>query len=196
MLHTARPNHPPTGGFSFENTRRNAVLEGNLSEVGYSAPKARKTGTTIAGILFKLLWGGRGRGRRDHHSDDVIQRGAARAQYGAPATRRHGSGAASAISVFEDRYKPDMELEEAKQLVRDAITAGIFCDLGSGSNVDLCVITQAGVQYLRGYDQPAQKGRKQGQYRYKPGTTAVLTEKVTPLPLHVVDESVQLMDTQ
>uniref|UniRef100_A0A0E9TCH0 Uncharacterized protein n=1 Tax=Anguilla anguilla TaxID=7936 RepID=A0A0E9TCH0_ANGAN len=46
-----------------------------------------------------------------------------------------GSGAEPAISVFEDRYKPDMEMEEAKQLVRDAVTAGIFCDLGSGSNV-------------------------------------------------------------
>lgn len=44
--------------------------------------------------------------------------------------------------------------------MRDAIAAGIFCDLGSGSNVDLCVITQAGVQYLRSYDQPAQKGKK------------------------------------
>lgn len=52
------------------------------------------------------------------------------------------------------------QLEEAKKLVRDAIAAGIFCDLGSGSNVDLCVITQAGVQYLRSYDQPAQKGKK------------------------------------
>uniref|UniRef100_W5LXB1 Proteasome endopeptidase complex n=2 Tax=Lepisosteus oculatus TaxID=7918 RepID=W5LXB1_LEPOC len=53
-----------------------------------------------------------------------------------------------------------MELEEAKQLVRDAIVAGIFCDLGSGSNVDLCVITAGGVEYLRAYDQPGQKGRK------------------------------------
>lgn len=49
-------------------------------------------------------------------------------------------------------------MEEGKQLVRDAITAGIFCDLGSGSNVDLCVITEKAVDYLRGYDQPVQKG--------------------------------------
>lgn len=52
------------------------------------------------------------------------------------------------------------QLEEAKQLVRDAIAAGIFCDLGSGSNVDLCVITAAGVQYLRGYDKPTEKGKR------------------------------------
>lgn len=52
------------------------------------------------------------------------------------------------------------QLEEAKQLVRDAIAAGIFCDLGSGSNVDLCVITAAGVEYLRGYDKPTAKGKR------------------------------------
>lgn len=53
-----------------------------------------------------------------------------------------------------------LKLEEAKQLVRDAIAAGIFCDLGSGSNVDLCVITEAGVQFLRGYDKPTAKGQR------------------------------------
>lgn len=52
------------------------------------------------------------------------------------------------------------QLEEGKQLVRDAIAAGIFCDLGSGSNVDLCVITEKGVEYLRGYDTPVQKGQR------------------------------------
>lgn len=52
------------------------------------------------------------------------------------------------------------QLEDGKQLVRDAIAAGIFCDLGSGSNIDLCVITEKGVDYLRGYDQPVQKGQK------------------------------------
>lgn len=30
-----------------------------------------------------------------------------------------------------------------------SIRAGIFNDLGSGSNVDLCVITKEGVKYLR-----------------------------------------------
>ena len=33
-----------------------------------------------------------------------------------------------------------MEEEDAKQLVREAIRAGIFNDMGSGSNVDLVVI--------------------------------------------------------
>lgn len=37
---------------------------------------------------------------------------------------------------------------------------------------------------------------REGQYRYQPGTTAVLTKTVTPLTLDVVDESVQTMDTE
>ncbi|CAL8299736.1 unnamed protein product [Lota lota] len=104
-----------------------------------------------------------------------------------------GSGAAAAVSVFEDRYKANMELEEAKLLVKDAVTAGILGDLGSGSNVDLCVITKATVDYLRGYDQPAVPGTKGGRYRYRPGTTAVLTHTVTPLAVDLLQESVQVM---
>jgi 20S proteasome subunit beta 2 len=32
-----------------------------------------------------------------------------------------------------------------------SIESGIYNDLGSGSNVDLCVITKDGTEYLRGY---------------------------------------------
>lgn len=48
--------------------------------------------------------------------------------------------------------------EEAKQLVRDAIAAGIFNDLGSGSNIDLCVITKGKVDYIRPFDEANKKG--------------------------------------
>ena len=55
-------------------------------------------------------------------------------------------------------WKKDMEEADAKQLVRDAIAAGIFNDMGSGSNVDLVVIkANDNVQYLRGYDEANQK---------------------------------------
>lgn len=278
MLHSLKPCELQAGGFSFENTRRNTVLESNLSELGYKAPKARKTGTTIAGIVYKdgVILGADTRATDDmvvaskncmkiHYiapkiyccgagvaaDADVTTQimssnvelhtlntgrpplvamvtrqlkqmlfryqghvGSSLIVGGVDVTGAHlysvyphgsydklpfltmGSGAASAVSVFEDRFKPNMELEEAKELVKDAITAGIFCDLGSGSNVDLCVITEAGVEYMRGYDKPAEKGKKEGDYRYKPGTTAVLTKTVTPLSLDVVEESVQTMDTE
>ncbi|MGH0192563.1 UNVERIFIED_CONTAM: hypothetical protein FKN15_018475 [Acipenser sinensis] len=100
------------------------------------------------------------------------------------------------MAVFEDRFKPNMELEEAQRLVQDAITAGIFCDLGSGSNVDLCVISKGSVDILRPFDQPGKRGCKLGQYRYKKGTTAVLTKTVTPIAVELVEETVQRMDTE
>lgn len=48
--------------------------------------------------------------------------------------------------------------DAAKQLVRDAIAAGIFNDLGSGSNIDLCVITKNKVNYIRPHDEANKKG--------------------------------------
>lgn len=45
-----------------------------------------------------------------------------------------------------------LQRDEAVKLVRDAIAAGIFNDLGSGSNVDICIITKDKVDYLRPYD--------------------------------------------
>ncbi|XP_015422587.1 PREDICTED: proteasome subunit beta type-7 isoform X2 [Myotis davidii] len=44
---------PPVGGFSFDNCRRNAVLEADFAKKGYKLPKARKTGTTIAGVVYR-----------------------------------------------------------------------------------------------------------------------------------------------
>lgn len=51
-----------------------------------------------------------------------------------------GSGSLAAMAVFESRFREDMDESAAIQLVRDAIRAGIFNDLGSGSNVDVTVI--------------------------------------------------------
>lgn len=53
-----------------------------------------------------------------------------------------GSGSLAAMSVFETGYRAEMTLEEAKTLVHDAVCAGIFNDEGSGSFVDLCVISK------------------------------------------------------
>ncbi|CAL4195583.1 unnamed protein product, partial [Meganyctiphanes norvegica] len=89
-----------------------------------------------------------------------------------------GSGSLAAMSVFEARWKKDMELEEAKQLVRDAIAGGIFNDLGSGSNVDICIITKDGATYLRPYDVANVKGQRRGKYEYKRGTTEVLSTSI------------------
>lgn len=50
-----------------------------------------------------------------------------------------------------------MERQDAIALVARAIRSGIFNDLGSGSNVDICVITKDGAEYLRNYDKPNPK---------------------------------------
>lgn len=53
-----------------------------------------------------------------------------------------------------------MEEEEAKKLVRDAIASGVFNDLGSGSNIDLCVIKKGSANVLRGYEYANEKGKR------------------------------------
>lgn len=69
-----------------------------------------------------------------------------------------GSGSLAAMSVFEARWRPDMSEEEGKKLVRDSIAGGVFNDLGSGSNIDLCVIRRGSTEYLRGYEYANEKG--------------------------------------
>ena len=51
-----------------------------------------------------------------------------------------GSGSLAALSVLETRWKPHMNENECMEMVADAIEAGITMDLGSGSNVNLCVL--------------------------------------------------------
>lgn len=54
-----------------------------------------------------------------------------------------GSGGYAAMAVLEDEYRPDLSLEEAVDVCVRAVTAGIRHDLGSGNQVDVCVL-QAG----------------------------------------------------
>ena len=44
--------------------------------------------------------------------------------------------------------------------MRQAIRAGIFNDLGSGSNVDVCVIRKDKVDYIRPHDEANEKGKR------------------------------------
>jgi 20S proteasome subunit beta 2 len=53
-----------------------------------------------------------------------------------------GSGSVAAIGILERDYKSGMTLEEGQELVTRAISAGIIEDLGSGSQVDVCVINR------------------------------------------------------
>ncbi|XP_018411351.1 PREDICTED: proteasome subunit beta type-7-like [Nanorana parkeri] len=276
MLPTLSRFEPQQGGFSFENCLRNKNLEAQCSSLGMAPPKARKTGTTIAGLVFAdgIILGADRRATDDmvvadkncakiHYiTDNIYCCGAgvaADAEYltqllssnmhlhelstgrqarvctanrmlkqmlyrhqghigasiitgGVDVQGPHlysvhphgstdktpfnalGSGQAAAIAVLEDQFKPNMKLEEAKKLVTDAITAGIICDLGSGSGVDLCVITRGGAQVLRGYTDTETKGKRLRSYRYPRGTTPVLKETI--IQYELVEETVQVMDTE
>ncbi|XP_042611622.1 proteasome subunit beta type-7-like [Cyprinus carpio] len=44
---------PAVSGFNFENSTRNIVLENGSEEGKIKAPKPMKTGTTIAGVVYK-----------------------------------------------------------------------------------------------------------------------------------------------
>uniref|UniRef100_A0A8C2J0G4 Proteasome subunit beta n=1 Tax=Cyprinus carpio TaxID=7962 RepID=A0A8C2J0G4_CYPCA len=239
------------GGFSFENCKRNALLEADINKLGFSSPAARKTGTTICGVVYKdgvVL----GADTRATEGMVVADKNCSKIHYISPNVYCCGAGTAADTEMTTQIISSNLELhslstgrlprvatanrmlkqmlfsfllmhyacklvkthmnslfhcskdnddagcvdqeEEAKRLVRDAIAAGIFNDLGSGSNIDLCVITKGKVDYLRPHDVANKKGVRTGNYRYKHGTTGVLAKTVTPLNLEVVEENVQTMD--
>ncbi|KAF8630240.1 hypothetical protein AX15_003040 [Amanita polypyramis BW_CC] len=98
-----------------------------------------------------------------------------------------GSGSLAAMAVFESGWKPDMNRDEGLQLVKDAIFAGIFNDLGSGSNVDACIITANSTEMLRNVEMPNQRPEKENKYKFRRGTTAWKKEDIRSL---IVSEEV------
>lgn len=85
-----------------------------------------------------------------------------------------GSGSLNAMAIFEAKWKKDLDRNSAIELVSEAIQAGIFNDLGSGSNVDVTVITQNETTVLRNYCKPNERGVKEQAYTFSPGTTSNL----------------------
>ncbi|THW60001.1 N-terminal nucleophile aminohydrolase [Aureobasidium pullulans] len=89
-----------------------------------------------------------------------------------------GSGSLAAMSVFETQWKSGLSKDDAVKLCADAIQAGIWNDLGSGSNVDVCVITAEKTTLMRNYITPNKREQKMRNYKFQRGTTAVLNEKI------------------
>ncbi|GEM06490.1 20S proteasome subunit beta 2 [Rhodotorula toruloides] len=102
-----------------------------------------------------------------------------------------GSGSLAAMAVFETYWKPNMTRQEAIDVVSEAIEAGIWNDLGSGSNVDVCVIEgeqvkgkytgTAKTDYLRNYRTPNEKVTKERNYKWRRGVTAWTKEEIKKL---------------
>lgn len=76
-----------------------------------------------------------------------------------------------------------------------AISAGIFNDLGSGSNVDACIITADGTEMLRNVDMPNQRVQKERDYKFRRGTTAWTKEDVRKFVVEETVTSTDEMDT-
>lgn len=89
-----------------------------------------------------------------------------------------GSGSLAAMSVFEAKYREDLDEKSAVALVDEAIQAGIFNDLGSGGNVDICILSKSkGQTMLRNYQKPTMNRYTNPKPRPFPkGTTAVIAE--------------------
>ena len=90
-----------------------------------------------------------------------------------------GSGSLAAMAILETKYKDNMTKDECVELVKDAIEAGIFNDLGSGSNVDIYVITREGVdkkESYRCYNKKVFTQADTNAYKFKKGTTEIIEE--------------------
>ncbi|CEG49442.1 20s proteasome subunit beta 2 [Plasmopara halstedii] len=115
-----------------------------------------------------------------------------------------GSGSLAAMSVFEHGYKDDMTEDEAKSLVQEAILAGIFNDLGSGSNVDVTTIKKVSgkVEVVKEINciKPNEVSELRSQINrdivthIPRGATLVLSSKTEPFPADIVVEEATPME--
>lgn len=88
-----------------------------------------------------------------------------------------GSGCLAAMGIMESQYKENMSEEEAKNLCITAIEAGIYHDLGSGSNVDVCIIKKDKHTLLRNIKSDNfKKFSKPGGYTFDKDALTVLGE--------------------
>jgi 20S proteasome subunit beta 2 len=93
-----------------------------------------------------------------------------------------GSGSIAAMSILESEYRDDMTIEEGKALVAKAIRAGIFNDLGSGGNIDVCVITKDnGGTIFRNMEKPNERKFRNNYKGFPKGTTPILKEDIMKL---------------
>lgn len=105
-----------------------------------------------------------------------------------------GSGMMCAMSVLEMGYKEDMTIEEGKNLVADAIASGVFNDLGSGGNVDICVITEKGKEHIRSYRSPNTRKYRADFKPFPKGSTPLMDPKEDIFKKRIVVEEGNTLD--
>ncbi|GKZ00760.1 hypothetical protein MPSEU_001027800 [Mayamaea pseudoterrestris] len=100
-----------------------------------------------------------------------------------------GSGSVAAMSVFETSWRDGLTEDEGIAMVKRAVSAGVFNDLGSGSNIDLCIIrTDGTVDYRRNEVKPNEIGplramvQRSGRMTLANGVTPILHSSYSPHP--------------
>lgn len=117
-----------------------------------------------------------------------------------------GSGSLAAMAIFESEFRDDLTESEALRLVQRAILAGIFNDLGSGSNVDTCIVRVDGTvtmgrnEIMPNEVKPLRAMVKRSDVlNMRAGTTAVLKSTFSPsssmMGLTLADVTVTAMET-
>ena len=104
-----------------------------------------------------------------------------------------GSGSLAAMAVLETNYREGMTQDEAQALVIKAIEAGVYHDLGSGSNVDVCLIKKGKVDYKRNFKTDNKKiyAKPEG-YQYRADRVQVLEEYRHKIQVAQGEEPMQL----
>lgn len=85
-----------------------------------------------------------------------------------------GSGSIAATAILETKYRDDLSEEEAKKIVIEAVEAGIFHDLGSGSNVDICVVKKDKTDIFRNLKSDNKKTTEPYPYKFIKNNTPVI----------------------
>jgi len=110
-----------------------------------------------------------------------------------------GSGSLAAIAILETKFRDDLSLSEGKDLVMEAIEAGIVHDMGSGGFIDICVITAKGTEFLRNikkdYKRLYTKNSTANGYQFPKGITPVLeTIKISFEKVEKMEEEKPLVE--
>ncbi|EDO07220.1 putative proteasome subunit beta 7 [Babesia bovis T2Bo] len=103
-----------------------------------------------------------------------------------------GSGSLNAMSVLESEYRDGMSISEAVALATKAISAGILNDLGSGGNVDVCVINRDGATHTRAHAVVGTRTYAPIPRSIPPGASCVLREKILSMKEYIVVDSIDV----
>nr|UXY87409.1 26S proteasome SU [Cryptomonas sp.] len=78
-----------------------------------------------------------------------------------------GSGSLAAMSILEQLYRDYMDLSTGLFVIKEAILAGIYNDLGSGGNIDFCIITKHSTKLVRNRVTPISTTLTQSEFLCK-----------------------------